>query len=98
MTEKPENGWRREYRGLVTLASGELVGLRGFMFTVGLCVGLRDDGYRIRYCYPCWESAAAALAVWDGKGDPSGPWIKAKGAGIDRPNTLKGIPIVTEKA
>ena len=96
MKEKHEMDWKRDYEGLVTLASGELVGLRAFMFTVGLCVGLQDDGYRIRYCYPSWAAAEAALAVWDGSGDPSGPWIKAKGAGIDRPNTLKGIPIVTQ--
>ena len=26
---------------------------------------------------------AVALALWDGQGHPSGPWIKCKGAGVD---------------
>ena len=29
------------------------------------------------------QDAALALQAWSGKGHPSGPWIKYKGAGID---------------
>lgn len=58
---------------------GKQCGLLGFMFTTGLMVGLDSEGYERRYCYEHQEDALAALAVWDGTGHPSGPWIKLKG-------------------
>ncbi len=85
MEEEPENDWRADYQDLVTLPTGELAGLKSFMFTVGLCVGLHDHGYRVRYCYPSWGAAEAALKAWDGFGDPSGLWIKAKWPGSTAP-------------
>lgn len=79
------------------LPTGEWAGLRTFMFTVGLCVGIDETSYRTRFCYEGehWRAAHDALMTWDGLGDPPGPWIKEKGANERRnPATLKGIPII----
>lgn len=59
--------------------AGNMCGLFRFMFTTGLMVGLDAAGYERRYCYERHEDALAALISWDGKGHPSGPWIKLKG-------------------
>lgn len=72
------------YTCLRTLPNGEVAGLMNMLFTTGLFIGLRSNGYRIRYCYSEWNQAADALASWDGCGDPPGPWLKAKGDGIDQ--------------
>jgi hypothetical protein len=71
------------YEKVEILPSGELAGLRDMMFTVGLFVGLDSGGYRIRYCYKNRIEATLALEAWDGEGDPPGPWLKAKGIGLD---------------
>jgi hypothetical protein len=65
------------------LPTGEWVGLRDFMFTTGLLVGVDMTGYRTRYCYAKEDDALQALLLWDGTGDPEGPWIKEKGRGLD---------------
>lgn len=55
-------------------------GLFNFIFTVGLCYGLDESGYRGRYCYPDSLDAKQALKEWDGIGDPHDEfWIKHKG-------------------
>lgn len=54
-----------------------------FNFTYGLVVGIDYQGYERRYCYEHEYTARAALDAWDGRGHPTGPWIKCKGAGID---------------
>lgn len=77
---------REGYRPLRDLPSGELAGVMDMMWTAALCVGLDELGYRVRYCYATRAEAEAALKAWDGAGDPSGPWIKAKGEGEDRLN------------
>lgn len=58
-----------------------LCGLFRFAFTMGLCYGLEKYGYEGRYCYPhqFTSDAVLGLALWDGKGDPIGQWIKHKG-------------------
>ena len=78
------------------LPTGEWAALARFLFTVGLLVGIDEIGYRVRYCYPSYADAWAALAAWDGVGDPPGPWIKAKGEGGDRENpaTFRGIAVI----
>ncbi|MBX3653218.1 MAG: hypothetical protein KF686_03475 [Ramlibacter sp.] len=63
--------------------AGKVCGLHTFIFTTGLVVGLDDTGYEVRYCYEHHADAAQALAAWDGAGYPPGPWIKAKGPGIE---------------
>jgi hypothetical protein len=60
------------------LPTGEWAGLRDFAFTIGLCVGLDDTGYRARYCFESAAQAVVALTIWGGEGHPQG-WIKVKG-------------------
>ncbi len=67
----------------IQLVGGQVCALRGFNFTTGLLVHLTEWGYDRRYCYELREDARAALLTWDGRGHPTGPWIKCKGAGID---------------
>lgn len=62
------------------------IGVTRMIYTAGLCVGLTIDGYSGRYCYPTLMDAADAAKVWDGNGDPPGPWIKYKGDGGERLN------------
>lgn len=63
-------------------AGAALCGLQRQLFTTGLVVALTAEGYERRYCYERREDARRALAAWDGRGHPGGPWIKCKGAGI----------------
>lgn len=58
-------------------------GLHRFNFTTGLVVALDHECYGRRYCYEYEADARIALLAWDGIGHPSGPWIKAKGSGLD---------------
>lgn len=79
------------------LPCGEWACTHRFLFTTGLLVGLHGIGYRTRFCYPSAETAANALAQWDGRGDPPGPWIKEKGNGErSNPAMFAGIPINVE--
>ena len=85
------------YEQVRMLPTGEAAGLSRFLFTTGLCVGLTEIGYRTRFCYPDRASAEAALAEWDGNGDPPGPWIKEKGERErSNPARFKGIPVEVE--
>jgi hypothetical protein len=63
-------------------------GLRKFIFTTGLVIGMDENLYYGRYCYAKESDASKALKEWDGKGDPSGPWIKYKGSPEERSNPL----------
>jgi hypothetical protein len=54
-------------------------GLRRFLFTTGLCIGMDEASFVGRYCYEHMADAKEALEKWDGEGDPSGDWIKYKG-------------------
>lgn len=74
-----------EYMPTRRLPTGEWVGVRRMLYTVGLFVGLDEVGYRTRFCYPDLLSARSALEEWDGTGDPPGPWIKEKGQ-VERSN------------
>ncbi len=62
---------------------GHVCAVKQFNYTTALVVGLDDVGYQRRYCFEHKADAQAAIAVWDGLGHPSGPWIKCKGAGVD---------------
>ena len=71
--------WVNEgYWPMRSFGDGLVIGVRDFAFTTGLCVGLDLSGYRRRYCYARRWDAEAALADWDGHGDPPGPRIKVK--------------------
>jgi hypothetical protein len=65
-----------------------ICGLRDFIFTTGLMIGMTEVGYYGRYCYSTESEALEALNTWDGEGDPPGPWIKYKGAPYERSNPL----------
>jgi hypothetical protein len=60
------------------------IAVQRFLFTWGLMVGLDDCGYVTRFCYAKLHDALAAAVLWDGTGDPPGPWIKEKGRDGER--------------
>ena len=55
-----------------------------FVFTNAIIYGIDKTGmtWAGRYCYPKSNPLAPLLAFaqWDGQGDPTGPWVKHKGA------------------
>lgn len=63
----------------ITKINGKICGLKRFIYTTGLVVGLDPIGYQGRYCYHTLAEATEALLIWDGEGHPSGNWIKYKG-------------------
>ena len=65
-----------------------ICGLRDFIFTTGLVIGMDETQYYGRYCYSSKDDALKALNEWEGDGDPSGPWIKYKGYPGERSNPL----------
>jgi len=79
------------------LPTGEWAGLRKYIYTVGLCVGLDETGLRTRFCYEDAGQALIALLTWDGEGDPPGHWLKEKGY-VERhnPRYFFRIPVVVE--
>ena len=72
------------YRSLRELPDGTIIGVCRQMFTTGLFVGLTSFSYSHRYCYELWNDATKACRMWDGTGDPPGPWIKLKGTKEER--------------
>jgi hypothetical protein len=56
-----------------------IVGLRRFLYSVGLCYGIDDDGFVGRYCFETMSEAIHALEKWNGQKFPPGDWIKHKG-------------------
>ncbi len=54
----------------IDVIHGEIVGLRRFIFTSAIVVGMDAIGYRTRYCYPTMFDAKRALADWRESGDP----------------------------
>ena len=75
----------------IALKDGQVCGLKPFVYTHAIVVGLRAAGYERRYCYEDEDEARAALKGWDGLEHPPGAWIKCKGIGIDLLNpALKG--------
>jgi hypothetical protein len=90
---------REGYEHLRQLPSGVWIGLRGYIYTVGLCVGLDEFGLSHRYCYENFDDALRDVQTWDGEGDPPGPWIKRKGLGEPETNPrFQNIPVVVVKA
>lgn len=82
MPISPENMQRwletQGYEHVRQLPNGQWAGLQKMAFTTGLMVGLDEQEYQRRYCYEHETDAFVALAIWDGTGDPQGPWIKEK--------------------
>jgi hypothetical protein len=73
------------YISLRLMPDGHVAGVNPFLWTYGLCTKLDWNGYDDRWCFESPISALIALADWDGKGDPPGPWIKQKGR-VERHN------------
>ena len=61
-----------DYSEIKILPDGTICGLHRFLFTWGLIIGIDPSGYADRYCYHSFAAAAAALAAWDGEGEPIG--------------------------
>lgn len=78
--------WRQWYTDLREVPCKGTCGLQRMIYTTGLFIQLDDNGTQGRYCYPTETDAREALSQWDGTGDPTGPWIKYKGAGGMRRN------------
>ena len=59
---------------------GQIVGIRQFLFTAAIVVGMDDTGYSHRFCYHSALEALGALVNWviEGGDEPSG-YIKRKG-------------------
>lgn len=74
------------YINVRKLPNGVWIGVARMIYTAGLLVGLTIEGYSGRYCYPTLLDATDAVKLWDGNGDPPGPWIKYKGDGGERLN------------
>lgn len=66
------------YTRIKVMEGDILCGIQRQLFTWALVVGIDRVGYRRRYCYEREYDAREALVQWDGKGDPTGPWIKEK--------------------
>lgn len=77
---------RQEYVHIREVPGRGVCGLHRFVFTMGLCWGLDEGGYRGRYCYEHGWNAMMALHHWDGTSDPGENWIKYKGEGGERSN------------
>lgn len=61
------------------MPDGSIAGVMRFIFTAGLVEKLDFGLYGERWCYEYSRDALAALAEWDGKDTPPGPWLKQKG-------------------
>jgi len=62
--------------------------IQKFMFTFGLVYSIDLNGYKGRWCYGDHREALVAINEWDDKNDPPYNWIKYKGDGGERVNTL----------
>lgn len=85
------------YRNIRFIPSRGICGTMRMLYTTGLIVDLRTYAYAMRYCYAEEDEARIAVNNWTGEGDPPGPWIKAKGAGMpDRsgPRSQEALKII----
>ena len=73
-----DDATRNGYEHARILATGETAGVQRLLMTTALYVGIERWGWRTRYCYGSRAEAEAALAAWDGHGDPPGEWVKQK--------------------
>lgn len=74
------------YRNLCCMPNGEIAGLKKYIFTTAVVIGLDKWGWRTRFCFETWAEAEASLNEWDGTGFPPGFWIKQKPEEIPNPN------------
>jgi|SRR5688572_8018361 len=69
------------------------IGVVRFMFTFAVVNHLKQKSARWitfegRWCYQDHTAASLAALIWEGEGDPPGPWIKYKGTGPERHNPI----------
>lgn len=77
------------YGPFKVMLDGSLAALNKFIFTTGLLTGVEwHNAYEHRWCYESWVEALLALSLFEGQGDPQGPWLKYKGIGPERHNPL----------
>ena len=58
------------------------------LFNDRIVVGITGaDYYERGFCFPKGGSALVSATVWDGEGDPPGPWIKEVGTDRYGPGT-----------
>jgi len=74
------------YYGFRKVPNFGICGLRKFIFTTGIIIGLNPIDYYGRYCYSSEQEASERLKNWNGIGDPKGNWLKYKGVGGEREN------------
>ncbi len=74
------------YRELRACGEAGLCGVKRFLFTEAVVVGISDSAYERRYCFETTKDALASLAAWDGVEHPPGPWVMCKGANINLMN------------
>lgn len=63
---------RALYTVMRTLPDGRHCGVHRLIYHWTLHVDVHEFGYEDRYCYLTGTGASAALAAWDGTGDPVG--------------------------
>lgn len=87
MTEEEQEflHWLQEYCGYLEpklLPDGRWAALMPLFYTHAIIVGAVGDtsGYQDRWCYDYLLAARAALAVWDGTGEPKG-WHRHPASG-----------------
>lgn len=71
-TETRELLIKEGYFGLRQLETGEIWGLKRFIFTTAIVRGINKYGYSSRYCYENLLDAQTAFDDWDGTGEPTG--------------------------
>jgi hypothetical protein len=71
------------YHNLKVIPGLGICGLRRFIYTTAIVVGIDGTGYKGRYCYPNDKVLGCLIAfeTWNGKDLPKGDWIKYKGEG-----------------
>lgn len=79
MASKFDRLAKQGYYNIREIPSG-VVALRDYVNTIDIVYGIRGTSYIRRYSYIDRNQAKNALEKWNGSGDPSGPWLKCKGA------------------
>lgn len=64
--------------------AGSYMAITKMLFNYRLVVGMDEVGWDCVYDYESLQDAAADIVVWDGRGDPPGPWVKYRGPGGER--------------
>lgn len=69
-----------------------LAGVKKQLFTYGIVSKLDWSSFEQRWCFENAQDARLALDLWDGIGDPSGPWLKTFHPERHNPNMFRQRP------